>query len=355
MAATTSLPATLRTGWADRFAVDPGYLNAATSGIPPLTAAAALREALATWETGHANAADYDAAVARSRSLYAGLVGVPEDLVAVGSQTSVFASLVAGSLPDGAEVVVVEGDFTSMTFPFMVHADRGVTVRHVPLPALADALTPRTALVAVSLVQSACGTVADLDAVLAAAARVGARTFVDVTQAAGWLPFDASRVDYSVNSGYKWLLGPRGTAFFTVRRELLDSLRPATAGWYAGEDVWSSTYGPAMNLAAGARRFDVSPAWLSWVGAVPGLELITEIGVPALHEHGTALAAAFRDGLGLPQPERPSPVVALCREGAAERLTEAGVRAAVRAGKVRLAFHLWNTIDDVDRALAALA
>jgi selenocysteine lyase/cysteine desulfurase len=40
--------------------------------------------------------------------------------------------------------------------------------------------------------------------------------------------------------------------------------------------------------------------------------------------------------------------------GAAERLQEAGIRAAVRAGAVRVGFHLYNTDDDLDRLLDAL-
>ena len=46
--------------------------------------------------------------------------------------------------------------------------------------------------------------------------------------------------------------------------------------------------------------------------------------------------------------------VAVERPGAADRLAAAGIRASTRAGAARLAFHLHNTDDDVDRALAAL-
>ena len=40
--------------------------------------------------------------------------------------------------------------------------------------------------------------------------------------------------------------------------------------------------------------------------------------------------------------------------GAAERLAAAGVRTAVRAGRVRASFHVYNTDADVDAAVAAL-
>src|SRR5680860_791701 len=142
---TSALPAAPATTSADaggieqlRAAFDrvPGYLNAASLGLPPRAVTAAMTEAVAAWTAGRGCPVEYDASVNESRELYARLVGVPAGHVAVGSQVSVFAGLVAASLPDGAEVVCVDGDFSSMVYPFMVHTDRGVTVRHVPLAEL---------------------------------------------------------------------------------------------------------------------------------------------------------------------------------------------------------------------------
>ncbi len=336
----------------DQFAVRPGYLNAASMGVAPRATAAALSDALIDWQLGTATPPAYDPAIARARQLYADLVHVPVGWVAIGSQVSVFAGMVATSLPDGTEVLTAEGEFTSMTFPFHAHARRGVTVRAVPLHKIADEVRPTTALISVSLVQSANGAVADIAAITEAARRHDARTFIDTTQSTGWLPHDASTADYTVCGGYKWLCHPRGTAFFTVRPELHASLVPTSAGWFAGEDPWASIYVPDLGLADDARRFDVSPAWLSWVGAVPALELFTEIGVEAVHDHNLELANAFRRGLGLSDGN--SAVVSVRRDDAQACLEAAGCTVAARAGAVRIAFHLWNTPDDVDLALRAL-
>ena len=223
-------------------------------------------------------------------------------------------------------------------------------MRYVPLDSLADAIDERTSLVAFSLVQSADGRIADLPAVTAAAAAAGARTFVDVTQAAGWLPFDARGVDFSVCSGYKWLCGPRGTAFFTVRASLRAELSPVNAGWYAGESVWESVYGPGMHLASSARRFDISPAWLSWLGAVPALELLCEIGVENIHDHNVALANALRDGLGLPPSD--SAIVALHRRG---RGGAPGGRGHPRGVTGREGAHGISSVEHARRCVGGLA
>ncbi|GEA89871.1 aminotransferase class V-fold PLP-dependent enzyme [Cellulomonas cellasea] len=351
MPLTTTALADLR----DAFAPVTGYLDAATLGLPPRATADALRDALDAWQSGRADAAGYDAAVRRSRAAYARLVGVPVEHVAVGSQTSSLVGVVAAALPDGAEVVVVDGDFTSLVFPFLAHADRGVRVRHVPLDRLAEEVRPGTDLVAFSLVQSRDGRVADADGVRAAAAAVGARTLCDTTQAAGWFPVDAARFDVTVCSAYKWLCGPRGAAFLTVRPEVAATLRPVHAGWYAGADVWSSVYGPEMTLAHDARRFDVSPAWLCWVGLAPALELLAGVDPRDVRAHDAGLADALRARLGL-EPTG-SAIVALpdATGTLRTRLAEHGVRAAGRAGGVRLAFHVWCTEADVERAAEVVA
>jgi selenocysteine lyase/cysteine desulfurase len=333
----------------------PGYLNAATMGLPPRTVADATREAVTTWQQGRATAAGYDVSVQTARGLYAGLVGVPAQWVAVGSQTSVFAGLVAASLPDDAEVVCVSDDFSSIVFPFLAQADRGVTVRQVPLQDLASSVTERTTLVAFSLAQSACGSLVDGAAVARAAQRVGALTFCDLTQAAGWLPVQAGDYDLTVCSAYKWLCQPRGTAYLTVRPELVERIRPIHAGWYAGADVWASCYGPRMDLAADASRFDVSPAWLSWVGAVPALEVMTSVPAEMIRDHDVALADRLRARLGEEPAGRPVVSLADPDGRAAARLAERGAVVASRAGRVRIAFHVWNDDDDVELVADALA
>lgn len=338
----------------EAFAPAPGYLNAATLGLPPRATAQALQDALGAWQRGEACAVAYDAVVGRARRLYAELVGVDVSRVATGSQTSVTTGVLAASLPDGAQVVCVEGDFSSMVFPFLAQADRGVRVRHVPLDGLADAVDEGTDLVAFSLAQSADGRLADGPAVVEAARRVGATTYCDTTQALGWADVDASAYDVTVCSAYKWLCCPRGSAFTTVAQQTLERLRPVNAGWYAGESVWASCYGPQMALAADARRLDLSPAWLSWVGTVPSLELFAALPAGLARRHGCDLADQLRTRLG--QQPQGRPVLALDDpHGAlAAALSAAGCTVAGRAGRVRIAFHLWNDEADVDRAATAL-
>jgi selenocysteine lyase/cysteine desulfurase len=327
------------------------YLNTASYGLPPRPAWDALQEALEEWRHGRTSWEHWNEATDRARGLFARLVGVPAERVATGSTASTFVGVLAASVPDGARVVVPEIDFASLLFPFLVHEQR-LDVVTVPLHRLAEAVDELTDVVAFSAVQSSNGAVADLDAVLRAASANEAVTIVDATQACGWLPLDASRVDALVCASYKWLMSPRGTAFLAVSERLQERTEPLLAGWYAGDDVHASYYGRPLRVAETARRLDTSPAWFNWVAAAPALETLLAVGVDAVHEHDVALANRFREGLGLPPSD--SAIVSTDVPGAAEKLAAAGILASVRAGSLRASFHLYNTDDDVDAALAAL-
>lgn len=338
---------------AGEFQVDPGYLAAATCGVPPRRAIDALRVDLESWGRGKVDPGSYDSVVARTRAAFARLVGTPVDRVAIGSQTSALVANVADSLPLGSEVVIAAGDFTSIVYPFLVAG--GLAVREVPLADLARSITPRTALVVFSLVQSATGEVADADAISAAARTCGAATLVDLTQAAGVLPVDASRFDATVCHAYKWLCAPRGVAFLTLSEEFAAGLRPVAAGWYAGRDPWQSVYGSCLDLAPDARRFDVSPAWQAFVGAEQSIGLFADADISELWRHASGLGDAVCRGLDVAEQHRAIVTVPDPDGCRLARLAAAGVRASGRAGRLRLAFHVWNTPADVEAVLAALA
>ena len=339
----------------DSFVDGRRYLAACTAGLPTHGTLRAMRADLDAWSRAETGPAAYGDLVEEGRALFAGLVGVGADRVATGSQASAMTAVVAASVPDGAEVLCAEGDFASLVAPF-AHAGRGVRLRTAPLDRLADAVSPDTWLVAFSLVQSATGEVADAAGIAAAAARAGARTLCDLTQAAGWLPVDATMFDATVCHAYKWLCCPRGVAFLTLSPAFASEIRPVQAGWYSGDDPWSSCYGTGDVLAPDARRFDVSPAWQAFVGAAPALALFADADITAAYVHTTGLAARFRDGLGLAQPERPSAIVTWpdATGEALAQLTAHGITASGRAGRARVAFHVFNDELDVDRALHAL-
>lgn len=335
----------------DEWSPETRFLNTASYGLPPRRAFEALRVALDDWRAGRVSWEPWCESTERARACFARLGGVAVGDVAVGATASELVGLIAASLPERTSVVVPAGDFSSLVFPWHAQAVRGFTVSEAPLESLAEVVPRGVGVVAFSVVQSASGRVADVEAIAGAAEAVGAITVADVTQACGWLPVDGGRFDAVVCAGYKWLLSPRGTAYLYVGERLRERLAPIHANWYAGERPFESYYGPPV-LAAGARRLDTSPAWFSWVGAAPALELLEAVGLERIRDHDVALANRFRAALGHEPAD--SAIVSLPVEGAEDRLRAAGVQAAVRAGGLRASFHLYNTEEDVDAAVEAL-
>jgi selenocysteine lyase/cysteine desulfurase len=328
------------------------YLNTASYGLPPTTAWSALQAALEDWRGGRTSWEHWGIPGEKARASFARLLNVPVETVAIAANVSTLVGMVAASIPDGSRVLAPDVEFTSVLFPFMTQERRGVSVELVPAGELASAIGPETDVVAFSAVQMATGEVAELDAIAAAAAEHDVMTVVDATQAVGWLPFDGSVFDVVAAHAYKWMMSPRGTAFMAIRPERMAKVTPHAAGWYAGEDPLATFFGPPLRLAESARRLDTSPAWFMWVGTAPALEVIEQIGVETIHRHDVGLANRFRSGLEMEPGD--SAIVFCDAEGAADRLERAAIRAAVRGGRLRTSWHVYNTEADVERTLDVL-
>lgn len=329
------------------------YLNTASYGLPPRPAWEALQSALEDWRGGRTSWEHWGIPGEEARASYARLVGAPLETVAIGPNVSTLLGLVAASIPDDATVLAPDVEFTSALFPFLVQERRGVTVRLVPAAELAGEIGPDVDVAVFSAVQMATGEVADLEGIAAAASENDVLTVVDATQAAGWLPIGGSRFDVVAAHAYKWMMSPRGTAFMAIRPERLAGVVPHAAGWYAGEDPLATFFGPPLRLAESARRLDTSPAWFMWVATAASLAVIEAIGVDAIHAHDVGLANRFREGLGLAPSD--SAIVFCDVEGAPDKLARAEIQAAVRGGRLRTSWHVYNTDADVERTLDVLS
>lgn len=331
----------------------PGYLNTASFGIPCKQAVAAVQEVIGAWTQGELSFGSWFTETQRVRESVARLLAVPAERISLGTSTATMLSSIAMSLPDGARVLAPENEHNSNLIPYLNQAHRGVTVTLVPLAELADRVTRETALVSCSAVQSLTGEVADIDALREAARSAGALFCLDVSQACGWLPLTGESADVVVCSMYKWLCAPIGGAFLQMAPQLAQRIRPAAPGWPASSDPLAPPYGVEARLASTGRKFDSAQNLISMIGARKSIDAIIEIGVPTICRHDVALANRFREARGLPPSN--SAIVSLAWEGAAKRLAAAGIRATEWRGNLRLSFHLYNSEEDVDRTLHALA
>jgi selenocysteine lyase/cysteine desulfurase len=368
--------------WAARG--DAVYLNNASTGPLPARTVAAVAEFTARRaEPYRLRDGELFATVRRVRELAARRVGAGADEIACMPNTSYGLNLAARALPlrAGDVVVAPDGEFPANVYPWMALAERGVRLELVPCapgglpdePALLAALDrPEVRAVTVSWVQFGTGYAADVAALGAACRARGKYLVVDAIQGVGARALDvrAANVDVLACGAQKWLLAPWGTGFAYVRRELVADMAPGDVGWLAvrhGEDYTRLT-DYDLTLHDDARRFEVlTLAYHDFAGLAASLELLHELGPAAVAAHVAALAdrvvrwAADRDDVRLVTPADPARragVLALRPRdpaAAADRLARANVTHSVRAGAIRLSPHGYNTADEVDAALAALA
>lgn len=180
-----------------------------------------------------------DALTGAARAAVADLVGAPspQGVVLGPSSTALayrFAQALGRTWRPGDEIVVTRLDHEANVRPWVQEAQRtGVTVRWVdpdlatldlPASAVADRLTPRTRLVAVTAASNVVGTRPDVRAIADAAHAVGSLVFVDGVHATPHGPVDVVELgaDFWTTSAYKWS-GPH-LAALVAAPELLERL-----------------------------------------------------------------------------------------------------------------------------------
>jgi selenocysteine lyase/cysteine desulfurase len=326
-----------------------------------------MSDALAAWESGDFEWLAWDAVPQRARRLFAALIGADEGTVALMPSVSEAAATVAAALPSG-RIVMLEQEYRSVLYPFANRRGNDVVLVPTsddPTEALMEALVPETALLAVSEVLSSDGVRLDLVRLREATDAVGARLFVDVTQALGALDTDygALRIDYVATHGYKWLLCPRGAAWLVTRADRIQELSPLAPGWKSTE-LPHGYFGGPLALAADAMRLDGSPAWFSWIGACAALELHLALDRSVVARHVVALADRVAESVGTrgayrtPTHHGDSHIVVLecdSKPDLPDRLRQAGIKVTATDRRVRIGIHYFNDESDVELLVDVLS
>jgi selenocysteine lyase/cysteine desulfurase len=354
------------------------YLNSCSQGA----LSHRVRDAVETWLDGwDANGAEWDFWVEqneRARAGFASLLHASPDEVAVTTSVSqgVSALVSALDLERGRNRIVIS-EYEFPTVGQIAHAQelRGAEVVHVvpepdgsiPAERFADAVDERTALVCCTALSFRTGHRTDVTAIAEAAHAQGAIVLADSYQAVGAVELDVGTLGADVVTGgtVKYLLGTAGLGFMWVRGSLLESLLPTQTGWFADEDIFAMSiadYSPHRS----ARRFDSgTPPVPSLYAGVAGLSLVAEAGVPAIESHVAELTAALAerlDGIGATVSPRDAarrgPLTCVRSTNVARltaELAEERVVCSHRDDYLRVAAHLYNTLDDVERVVEELA
>jgi selenocysteine lyase/cysteine desulfurase len=270
------------------------------------------------------------------------------------------------------KVVMGEFEFPTMGHVWLAQRARGADVQFVKaegnrIPAVnyEKIIDRNTLIVPLTHVCFKNGFRSDVSAVTNIAHRAGALVMLDDYQDCGTRPVDvkAMDLDFYVTGTLKYLLGPPGLAFMYVRKDLISALVPTVTGWFAQTNPFA--FDPQhIDLSPTARRFESgSPSVPNVYAAMPGLQLLQEIGMENVASHIKKLTQALLDSAGelgirsKTPADSAGPLVVLQSKDSnllVQKLAESDIVASNRHDGLRIAFHVYNTMDDVKAVVEVL-
>jgi cysteine desulfurase/selenocysteine lyase len=327
---------------------------------------AALSRYLRDKSHGMAGRTAQEFEITRARAGAARLWGVDAGSIGFVSNVAEGVSIVAESLDwrDGDNIVIDADEYPSVAGPFLKRVALR-QARGTDPDRFAARVNDRTRVIAVSYVSYLTGERHALAPLRALADRVGALLIVDFTQAAGYLPIEASIADFAFSACYKWLLGITGVAIAFWNRTRQPAWSPVSAGWHSFEPG-ARGYDTTLPLRADALRFTRgNPAHAPVYVLAEALDYLATYDMHAVQAHVQSLTVLMLERLRELQIPTLTPADP-ARHGASvcvptpkaraivDAMAENGVLAWNGQGRVRFSFHGYNTRHDVDRAIDAL-
>lgn len=340
------------------------YLNAGTDGPLPTRAVEAARAELERELTDGRAQAHFERRGELTdaiRAAYASVLGAePADVALTTCTTEGMAQVIGGlDLRPGDEILTSDEEHPGLLGALSAARElRGVTVREAPLGAVAEAVGPRTRLVACSHVGWVSGSLAPAEL-----AQLEVPVLLDGAQGVGAVPVDVRALGCHAyaGAGQKWLCGPDGTGMLYVREDLRERIAVTRRGF---ANLENPNHGLDARLHPDARRFDTLALSAETVAcALASIRILEAAGWPAVHEHAAALAhrlvellaQAGREAaprarttlVSFPSPDPPAE---------RERLAEQGVVVRYIPGRpwLRASVGAWNDEHDLQRLLRGL-
>ena len=371
------------------------HLNNAGAALQPAAVRdAVLRHLELEQEIGGYEAADAQVDALRDAYQAVGrLIGASERNVAMQQNSTVaFAQAFAAfDLRRGDLILTSRADYASNQIMYLALARRvGVEVVRAP-DAPEGGIDPqavrelirrrRPTLLALSWIPTNSGLVQPAEPIGEICREADIPYILDACQAVGHMPVDVGRLhcDYLAAATRKFMRGPRGVGFLYVSDRALEAgAYPLTVDMHGADWTDPETFA----LKPDARRFEqweISHALVLGAGAAAGYAL--EVGIGKARERSWGLAASVRERLaemdGIRVLDRGRSLCAIATAELGGRNAEQ-VKLALRArgintssplredavidmdekraaSAIRISPHYYNTADEIDRALAALA
>jgi len=359
------------------------YLNAASISLMPLPVLSKInkfQEDLGLRATVWFDEEVETNALEEARIEAAKLIGAEVDEVALLASTTEALCTVAWFLDfqRGDNVVTTDMEFPAVVYPWMrIGKEKGVEVRLaknregiVEVADLEKLVDDHTKVLAISHVEYASGLKFNLKELHHLASEHGALLVVDAIQSLGVVPLNVKDegVDILASGAYKWLLGPFGTSILYIRRGLYEKLEPPLVGFRSTGKPFELEP-TKLTYAKTAKKFEYSTSnYASMIGLAEAIKYLRRIGIERVYNYVLKITGNLIQSLSNlrgvriitpEEEEKRSGIVTIRFKKAdymnvAKRLGEKGIIVSPRFKSVRMSPHIYNTEEDISKALEEL-
>lgn len=277
----------------------------------------------------------------------------------------------------GDEILLLENEYPSNVYPFQHWEEKGVHLKFIPM---ADSpgqfiqnvnamISTKTKAISLSLVHWCTGMPLPVTEIGQICRDREIEFILDGAQGVGLIPIDVKKmnISYMAFPAWKWLLGPLGLGGIYVAKDRLATMKTIFKG--QSSVINADEYLPYKSeIRPGADRFEYSTGnFTDWVYWKSTLEMLSEIGFDNVRERIYSLKDYLADGLRNKGfqiysdsfPELKTGILACAKSGVdsselVKKLRDNKVISAMRLGRVRLAPHIYNSFEQLDKVIELL-
>ena len=349
------------------------YLNAAAAGpLSRATMAAAteyyqqmMDDADTHWDEWLAKREDV-------RRKVAAFINAEPDEIALTTNTSSGMSVIVDALETHGEVISCDLEFPVSTLPWMnrripVHLVKSAN-GELHTEDVRNAMNLKTGVICLSHVQYSNGLRINLDEL---GDSKGAHALVvNASQSAGVFEIDVKRmkIDALCATGHKWMLSGYGSGFVYLSKELLERTKPRAIGWLSVQEPYAMLNAELHLRHDAAARVELGcPHFAGMFALGASIDLMTGIGIKDIEERALLLNRLLTSRLieagwtvlsPIASDDARSAETLVGAEEPSRLVGELAAQKIIVTEKpqgIRVATHLFNNEDDIERLIEALS
>lgn len=310
--------------------------------------------------------------VEKTRAMYARFINAePEEISFIKSTFQAISIICKGMrFKKGEKILTADVEFPANIYPWMAMAPRGVEIKFVgakdgriDLKEIEKAISSRTKIIALSLVEYGSGFRNYVEEVGALCNRKGIFFYLDGIQGVGAVPVDVKKmkVDFMSVASSKWLFGPPGVAILYVRKEIIDEIHYEEITWRSVIEEESRRQ-TKVDSKSCARKFEGDNVnFLGVIGLGAALSFREKIGNSFIYKNlsrnvDLIFEELKRRGYIITGPVNRSEragIIAVTHpdiscQDLLKRLMSKNIIASIRNNHLRLSPHFYQTEEEID-------